>query len=393
MFVPAFVALLSLGALASIPPNLDDALSSQRSLAASNPGDARVLNDLANLLVLTGRLAEAEETYARAVTLAPDNAAIRYNHALALQQLDRHKRAIKEYKLVLELDPSQAWAHYQLGTLYAAAGKRERAVRSYARALELDPQLLSPEVNPHIIENRLVTPSLILARWGDNSTAMAPRLYQQPSRITDLLVPPLPVPEPEEIEDVEPAPSEESAETAGTGEDQALTEGDLTRVHRPAAQPQEPDESAGLERLGDPEPRAELGEDDDEADERDEAAYEDESSAAAEDREPATAGSAGSGGGSQVLTADDLVPSYVGQVQPRGRSSQGAPPGTSRTPTVPPGSSSTGPGGRPIRPPGATDPGAGTGTGTASTGRLELLLLPEPEDRLAGGALVDRPTG
>ena len=388
ILVPSLVAWVSLSATASIPPNLDDALTAQRDLAASRPGDARVLNDLANLLVLTGSLIEAEETYARAVAIAPDNAAIRYNHALALQQLGESKPAIKEYKVVLELDPNHAWSHYQLGTLYEAAGKRDRAVRSYARSLELDPSLLAPEVNPHIIENRLVTASLILARWGDSSTAMAPRLYQQPARITELLVAPLPEPEEDEQAPVgseEPRPLAEEAATPGT-EPQELGEDDLTPGPRPVPRAMPPAED-DFERLGDLE----------DPDEEDEDLEDDEAEDAVEGSEeladePATAATPTSGGGGQVITADDLVPSFIGQVQPRGRASQGSSGGQAvpSRPTIPP---TTGSGGRPaVRRPGGITPGGG-GTGTTSTGRLDLLLLPDPQDQLAGRTATGRTTG
>ena len=57
--VVLFGALLALGA--STPSNLTEVLNAQHELTINRPGDAEVLNDLGNLLVLAGELEEAED--------------------------------------------------------------------------------------------------------------------------------------------------------------------------------------------------------------------------------------------------------------------------------------------------------------------------------------------
>jgi tetratricopeptide (TPR) repeat protein len=186
------VLAAALAALAAAPSQLPEALEAQRTQAESNPRDPEVLNDLANLLVLSGELEEAEGVYGRALELDPERASTRYNLALLQQESGRDREAFAEYQRVLESDPGHAWANYQLGILYAARGRRSRAVKHYARALALKPDLLLPEVNPHIIENRFATEALLLARRSESPAAFAPRLYQQPTRVAELLVPRLP---------------------------------------------------------------------------------------------------------------------------------------------------------------------------------------------------------
>lgn len=191
------VLAAAITALAAAPSQLPEALEAQRVHAESNPRDPEVLNDLANLLVLSGELEEAEGVYGRALELEPERASTRYNLALLLQESGRDRDALAEYQRVLQSDPQHAWANYQLGTLYAATGRRSRAVRHYARALALKPDLILPAVNPHIVENRFATEALLRARKSESPAAFAPRLYQQPSRVAELLVPPVrPVREP-----------------------------------------------------------------------------------------------------------------------------------------------------------------------------------------------------
>jgi len=214
---------VTLAAMTATSPNLDKALEAQRALAAEYPEDARVFNDLGNLLVLAGDLDQAEQAYLYALELDPRKVSARFNLALLLQQTGRYKPAVEQYRQVLELDPNHAWAHYQMGSLYDHWRQDALAVKFYARAFALDPQLAFPEVNPHVIDNRLLTEALLVAHRGTAVSPMAPKAYDEPSRIAQLLVPPIPL-EPEEEEEDEEAVAEEESETPPP---KRLTRGDL----------------------------------------------------------------------------------------------------------------------------------------------------------------------
>jgi tetratricopeptide (TPR) repeat protein len=194
------VALVAMGATSSTP-YLDQALATQEALAATQPHNAEVLNDLGNLLALAGKNEQAEEAYRRALELEPGNAKTRYNLALILQEEGQRKQAIAEFRQVIELEPNDAWAHYQLGRCYEEARKRPLAIEEYARAFELDSSLASPRVNPHIIENRLATEALLVAYTDGGSAGQAPRMYEEPARIAEILTPPVPVLEEEPVEE------------------------------------------------------------------------------------------------------------------------------------------------------------------------------------------------
>jgi hypothetical protein len=176
-------------ALAAVPPNLGKAIEEQRRLTVERPQDPAVYNDLGNLLVLASRPDEAEEAYRKAVELAPDKASALFNLALLRQQRGDLREALRLYRQVLDLQPQHAWAWYQIGTLYEHWGQQGRAVEAYADAFRIDPQLAFAEVNPHVVENTLVTQAMLRAYQQGYEAPQAPAMYEEPGRIVSLLVP------------------------------------------------------------------------------------------------------------------------------------------------------------------------------------------------------------
>lgn len=231
----AFIPAVTLAAMTLSPPNLEKALAIQSRLAAEHPGDARIFNDLGNLMVLSGKLTEAEQAYRRALELKPDRVTARFNLGLLLQEMGRSREAMAEYQKVIKADPTHAWAYYQIGTLHEKAQLGERAVRAYARAFSLDPQLAFAEVNPQVIDNAYLTEALLEADREATGAVLAPKAYEDPGRIAALLVPKVPVAEDGEMEtDAEgegetEVAMEEPAGAAGALEEapRTLTEGDL----------------------------------------------------------------------------------------------------------------------------------------------------------------------
>jgi hypothetical protein len=187
----AVVSMLGLAVLAATPPeNLPQALEAQRRLVADHPGDAAAQNDLGNLLLLAGDRKGAEAAYRQAVELAPDRASYHYNFALLLQQIDRPGQAQRHYRRVVELEPTNAWATYQVGALLEREGRRRAAIDWYARAFRLDPDLAFPDVNPHLIESELTAEAMLRGYRSAPLASSVPRIYEEPGRISALLVPP-----------------------------------------------------------------------------------------------------------------------------------------------------------------------------------------------------------
>lgn len=228
------LAAVAIAAFAATPPNLSKAIEAQRRLLTERPQDATVYNDLGSLLLLAGRAGEAETAYRRALELDPDKASALFNLAQLQQQHGELREAMRLYNRVLKNQPNHAWAHYQLGTLHERWGQNGRAVEHYARAFALDPQLAFKEVNPHVVENRLLTQAMLRAYEEKPGMAQAPRYFEERDRIVGLLVP-LPQPEGQQAADRK---DQEQAAPSGAQDQNVLRQGDLSNRATGQAAPQ-----------------------------------------------------------------------------------------------------------------------------------------------------------
>ncbi|HYH47555.1 MAG TPA: tetratricopeptide repeat protein [Thermoanaerobaculia bacterium] len=218
----ATLAITAIAAFAAVPPNLSKALEAQRRLVTEKPQDAAVHNDLGSLLLLAERTEEAEAAYRRAIELDPDKVSALFNLAQLLQQRDEKREALRLYDRVVDLQPNHAWAHYQIGTLYEGWGQESNAVEHYARAFALDPQLAFKEVNPHIVENTLVTQAMLRAYDKSPGPSQAPRYFEERDRIVNLLVP---LPQTEAQQERQAAEETEGAARQGQAQPGAAREG------------------------------------------------------------------------------------------------------------------------------------------------------------------------
>jgi tetratricopeptide (TPR) repeat protein len=181
------LVLVAVSASAAPPPNLAEALEAQRRLADETP-TAAVLNDLGNLLFLSGRHFEAESVYQRVLTLDARHSEARFNLGLLLQNRGDLASAGEIFEDLVEQYPNNAWAHYQLGVVREAEEDKKEAIASYARALALDPELYFPDVNPQVVSNQLLTQSLLAAADLRRPSGLVPLSYARPRAITELLL-------------------------------------------------------------------------------------------------------------------------------------------------------------------------------------------------------------
>lgn len=168
---------------AVVPARTGLAIEELQKKAASQPNDAAIHNDLANLLELAGRIDEAEATYRTALSIDPAFQTARLNLAMLLQETGRAREAKKELDRVIEAEPERAWAHYQLGVIAERAGRSRRAIASYARAFQLEPALTFPRNNPQIVDNKLMVQALLAAFGTASPAATAPRDYADPAGV------------------------------------------------------------------------------------------------------------------------------------------------------------------------------------------------------------------
>ena len=96
-------------------------------------------NNLGNALAKQGRMAEAQESYERALRIEPTDAAAHYNLAnlRALQgDLDR---AARHYQEAVRISPDFAEAHNNLGNVLLSRGEVGDALLQFRKALEISP--------------------------------------------------------------------------------------------------------------------------------------------------------------------------------------------------------------------------------------------------------------
>lgn len=108
-----------------------------RSAGERSPQGDRTL---AALHFREGRLAQAEDLYAKLVAENPEDAALRASYAGVLGALGRFPEAREHVEKALTLDPLNAEAHHNLAVLHERAGEREKAVEEYRKALRYDPR-------------------------------------------------------------------------------------------------------------------------------------------------------------------------------------------------------------------------------------------------------------
>jgi predicted O-linked N-acetylglucosamine transferase (SPINDLY family) len=103
------------------------------------PADALELLAQATALHQHGRLAEAERTYRRILTAAPDHFDAQHRLGILCHQQGRHAEAADFMRAALKTDPGHAEAHYNLGIVLMAMRRAEEAMASYERAIAIAP--------------------------------------------------------------------------------------------------------------------------------------------------------------------------------------------------------------------------------------------------------------
>lgn len=101
------------------------------------PSYADAHGNLANLLSGTGAVREALYHFEIALKLRPNDAATRYNYAVALGRAHRYDEAQRELEQTLQADPQFADAHELLGDLLMAKGQPQAAQAHYREAQAL----------------------------------------------------------------------------------------------------------------------------------------------------------------------------------------------------------------------------------------------------------------
>jgi Flp pilus assembly protein TadD len=103
------------------------------------PDDARLWGQLGVAQQRAGNSEAAEAAYRKALELDEDDAELRLNHGITLQELDRLAEAIREYYAAARIAPGSPAIQNYLGNALLAAGDADGALDTTDRCLSLDP--------------------------------------------------------------------------------------------------------------------------------------------------------------------------------------------------------------------------------------------------------------
>jgi Tfp pilus assembly protein PilF len=116
-------------------------------LAASNPGDARIHNNLGAALIRTSDFARAIPELDKALDLNPNYNIVHVNLGHALLGAGQPDQAVAEYQKALDVFPDSAELRNSYGNALRAQGHLDEAIEQYTIAIGMDPKLADAHNN------------------------------------------------------------------------------------------------------------------------------------------------------------------------------------------------------------------------------------------------------
>lgn len=131
-----------------------DPVIAYRLRLATEPDNPALHNNLANLYVLRNWMDEAEEEYKKALKLNPDSHVAWNNLGTAYMKQKKFGPALDAFQKAVDRNPRYGLAWYNMAVIYDEQGDYEKMLDTYIKAVSLQPDLLSPKVNPQVVNNR-----------------------------------------------------------------------------------------------------------------------------------------------------------------------------------------------------------------------------------------------
>jgi tetratricopeptide (TPR) repeat protein len=103
--------------------------------------------NLGEVLMKSGRPAEATEHFTEALRLRPGSAKVHVNYGMVLAGRGERDAAARHYAEAVRLDPRSAMAHYNWGLVLAEQSQLDEAIGHYREALRLDPRYANAHTN------------------------------------------------------------------------------------------------------------------------------------------------------------------------------------------------------------------------------------------------------
>jgi len=123
------------------------AIAEWTQLAAANPEEARIHNNLGAALARTGKFDQAIPEYRKALDLNPQYSSVHGNLANALMKAGQTDEAVLQFQRALELTPESADIHNAYGSALARKGQLDQAMQEFATAIKINPRLAEAHNN------------------------------------------------------------------------------------------------------------------------------------------------------------------------------------------------------------------------------------------------------
>lgn len=108
-------------------------------ILTTNPRHLDALHMLGVAAAQTRNLHRAVALFDQTIAIAPNNPALYFNRALALQELQLFDTALADYEKAIALEPNSADIHFNRGITLHHLGQVDAAIASYNRAMALAP--------------------------------------------------------------------------------------------------------------------------------------------------------------------------------------------------------------------------------------------------------------
>jgi Tfp pilus assembly protein PilF len=118
-----------------------------KKLAAEDPDDARIHNNLAAALIRTASFTQAIPELDKALQLNPQYNIVHVNLAHAFLGAEQADQAVAEYEKAVEIYPDSADLRNSYGNALRAQGNLDGAIQQYTAAIGIDPKLADAHNN------------------------------------------------------------------------------------------------------------------------------------------------------------------------------------------------------------------------------------------------------
>jgi len=162
--------------------NLDQARLAYAAALQADSLNVQAWINLGTLLGREQRTFDALEAFERALKILPDDVDVRYNYALASQNLGKGQQALDTYLWILDRVPDHHQAAINLGALYNSMGYEAETIAFYRRFLRQNPKAYQIAHNLGVMLEKADRPEDAIAAFeqasGDSGEMGAYSLYR-----------------------------------------------------------------------------------------------------------------------------------------------------------------------------------------------------------------------